>query len=145
MSNFQSEISSLVQDFVASLTEAWKRAVSEALTGVGAGGSTGGGRGGRRGGGGSSSAQSAASRRKGEKRTADELDGLADQFQDFVKSNPGLRIEQINKQLGTSTKDLQLPIRKLIADGAVKAKGEKRSTQYFPGEGTPRKRNKKKA
>jgi len=140
MSNFQSEIQNLVQDFVAQITEAWKRAVSDALTGVQTGG--GGGRGGRRGGGGG--AASAASRRKGEKRTADELDGLADRFQAFVKENPGLRIEQINKQLGTSTKDLQLPIRKLIADGAVKAKGEKRSTQYFPGEGQPRKRAKKK-
>lgn len=136
MSTFQSEIQTLVQDFVANLTEAWKRAVSEALTGVQ------GGRGGRRGGGGA--AVVGGSRRKGEKRTADELDQLAERFQAFVKENPGLRIEQINKQLGTSTKDLQLPIRKLIADGAVKAKGEKRSTQYFPGEGTPKKRSSKK-
>ena len=51
------------------------------------------------------------------------------------RTNPGLRIEQINKQLGTTTKDLALPIRKLIAEGALKAKGEKRSTTYFAGEG----------
>ena len=51
----------------------------------------------------------------------------------FVKKNPGLRIEQINKQLGTTTKDLALPIRKLIAEGAIKAKGQKRSTTYFAG------------
>jgi hypothetical protein len=50
-----------------------------------------------------------------------------------VKGNPGLRIEQINKQLGTSTKDLALPIRKMIADGTLKVKGKKRSTAYFPG------------
>jgi predicted transcriptional regulator len=50
-----------------------------------------------------------------------------------VKNNPGLRIEQINKQLGTTTKDLALPIRKLISDGVVSAKGQKRSTTYFPG------------
>lgn len=141
MSNFQSEISSLVQDFVAQLTEAWKRAVSEALTGVGAGQAA---RGGRRGGGALVAATGGGTRRKGEKRTADELDQLADQFQEFVKANPGLRIEQINKQLGTTTKDLQLPIRKLIADGVVKAKGEKRSTQYFPGEGQRKTRSKKK-
>ena len=49
----------------------------------------------------------------------------------FVSKHPGLRIEQINKQLGTTTKDLALPIRKLIADGAIKTKGEKRSTTYF--------------
>ena len=57
-------------------------------------------------------------------------------FHAYVMKHPGLRIEQINKQLGTTTKDLALPIRKLIADGALKAKGEKRSTTYFAGEGT---------
>lgn len=67
------------------------------------------------------------------KRTAEDLDGLCDKFAGFVAKNPGLRIEQINKQLGTSTKDLALPIRKLLANGRVKAKGQKRSTTYHPG------------
>lgn len=49
----------------------------------------------------------------------------------FVAKNPGLRIEQINKQLGTTTKELALPIRKLVASGAVKTKGKRRSTSYF--------------
>ena len=49
----------------------------------------------------------------------------------FVAKHPGLRIEQINKELGTSTKDLALPIRKLIAEGQIKTKGKKRSTTYF--------------
>jgi len=72
-------------------------------------------------------------RGRGAKRTSDELDQLADSFVEFVTKNPGLRIEQINKQLGTTTKDLALPIRKLITDGAIKVKGKKRSTAYFPG------------
>jgi hypothetical protein len=67
----------------------------------------------------------------GAKRAPDELDRLRDQFVAFVSSNPGLRIEQINQQLGTSTKDLALPIRKLIAEGTIKTKGKKRSTTYF--------------
>jgi hypothetical protein len=50
-----------------------------------------------------------------------------------------MRIEQINKQLGTTTKDLALPIRKLISEGALKTKGEKRSTQYFAGESKKKK------
>lgn len=58
---------------------------------------------------------------------------ITNQFASFVKSHPGLRIEQINKELGTTTKDLALPIRKLIADGLISAKGKKRSTMYFPG------------
>jgi predicted transcriptional regulator len=58
---------------------------------------------------------------------------MSEKFASFVKANPGLRIEQINKELGTTTKDLALPIRKLIADRVISAKGQKRSTMYFPG------------
>ena len=70
---------------------------------------------------------------RGAKRTAADLEMLSEKFASFVKANPGLRIEQINKELGTTTKDLALPIRKLIAEGAVSAKGQKRSTTYFAG------------
>lgn len=59
-----------------------------------------------------------------------------------MTKNPGLHIEQINKRLGTSTKDLGLPIRKLVAEGVLKPKGEKRSTSYFLGEGQRRKKGK---
>lgn len=67
------------------------------------------------------------------KRRHSELTELSERFTAFVRHHPGLRIEQINKQLGTATKDLALPIRKLIAAGAIKTKNKKRSTTYFPG------------
>jgi hypothetical protein len=67
------------------------------------------------------------------KRTAADLEALSEKFAAFIKVNPGLRVEQINKELGTTTKDLALPIRKLIADRMISAKGQKRSTMYFPG------------
>jgi len=67
------------------------------------------------------------------KRTPDDLARLSESFVGFVGKNPGLRIEQINKQLGSTTKDLALPIRKLVASGEISVKGEKRSTTYFPG------------
>ncbi len=51
----------------------------------------------------------------------------------FVAANPGLRIEQINRQMGTATRDLTLPIRKLVVSGAIVTKGAKRSTTYFVG------------
>ena len=70
---------------------------------------------------------------RGAKRTPEDLEALSQKFATFVKTNPGLRIEQINKELGTTTKDLALPIRKLIADGMITAKGKKRSTTYFVG------------
>ncbi len=140
MSDFQTEMNRVVQGFVAQITDLARRAAIDTLESALGGGSSG-GRGARGGGGSSSFSGAGRGRGKGIKRTSDELDGLSDQFVDYVKSNPGLRIEQINKSLGTTTKDLQLPIRKLIAEGVVKVKGQKRSTQYFPG--AERKRSKK--
>ena len=143
MSDFQNEMNRVVQGFVAQITELARRAAIDTLE------SAFGGRSGR----GAPAAVALAANLgrvgrprggRGAKRSSADLEALSERFASFVASNPGLRIEQINKQLGTTTKDLQLPIRKLIADGAVKAKGEKRSTQYFPGEGTPKRRAKKK-
>lgn len=72
-------------------------------------------------------------RGRGAKRAPEELDQLAGKFVQFVRVNPGLRIEQINKQLGTTTVGLALPIRRLVAEGVVAVQGAKRSTTYRPG------------
>ena len=64
------------------------------------------------------------------KRSDSDIQKLMDRFVGFVKKNPGLRIEQINAQLGTSTKDLVIPVRRLVASKLVRTKGEKRSTTY---------------
>jgi hypothetical protein len=117
MSDYQTEMQKLVESFVGQLSDLYRRAVTDALGGSGGG-----------------SRRARIGRGKGEKRSADELEGLADKFVEFVHKNPGLRIEQINRELGTSTKDLALPIRKLIAEGVIKGKGEKRSRQYFANE-----------
>lgn len=137
MANYQSEVQKLVDGFVEALAEIWRRQAIDSLTGMG------GGRGGQGGRAATSGISLGRGRGRGAKRTTDELDQLADAFVEFVTKNPGLRIEQINKQLGTSTKDLALPIRKLLAEGVVKAKGKKRSTAYFPGEGARRSEKKK--
>ena len=55
-----------------------------------------------------------------------------------IKEHPGERIEQINGHMGTRTSDLSLPLKKLIAEGAVRTEGDRRATKYFPGDGTPR-------
>src|SRR5687767_1944251 len=117
MSDFQTEMNRVVADFVVQITELARAAARDMIDEALGKGSRGfGGLGRVRG-------------RRGAKRTSDELDKLADNFHTFVTKHPGLRIEQINKQLGTTTKDLALPIRKLIDEGALKTKGEKRSTQ----------------
>lgn len=127
MSDFQTEMNRVVAGFVAQITELARRAAIDTLES--ALGSQRSGRGSR--GGGGSLAGLGRVRGRGAKRTSDELDKLQSQFLEFVRDNPGLRIEQINKKLGTTTKDLALPIRKLIAEGQLSAKGKKRSTTYF--------------
>jgi hypothetical protein len=140
MSDFQSEMNRTVQGFVAQISELARRAAIDTLESAFAGRAT------PR----SSAAASVAIAvpasngeraertragrpRVGAKRTAADLVALSDRFASFVKANPGLRIEQINKELGTVTKDLALPIRKLLADGVITSKGQKRSTTYFAG------------
>jgi hypothetical protein len=136
MSDFQNEMNRTVQGFVAQITELARRAAIDTLE------SAFGSKPGRNGSSGAAAAALAAAGLgrvgrprggRGAKRTAADLEALSQRFAAFVKSNPGLRIEQINKELGTTTKDLALPIRKLISDGMITAKGKKRSTTYFPG------------
>ena len=131
MSDFQNEMNRAVQGFVAQITELARRAAIDTLESAF----------GSRGRGGAAAAVLAANLRgvgrprggRGAKRTSADLEALSERFATFVKANPGLRIEQINKQLGTTTKDLALPIRKLISEGMISAKGQKRSTAYFAG------------
>lgn len=70
-------------------------------------------------------------RKKGAKRTPEELEGLVSSLLAYVKKNPGERIEQIGAGLGLGTKDLALPAKKLIADKQIRTKGQKRATTYF--------------
>jgi len=139
MSDFQNEMNRTVQGFVSEITELARRAALDTLESA-----FGGGSGGKVARNGSApvaiapvlSAMTPMGRPRGgrgAKRSAADLEAMSEKFASFVKSNPGLRIEQINKELGTTTKDLALPIRKLIADRVISAKGQKRSTTYFPG------------
>jgi hypothetical protein len=116
MSDFQTEMNRLVSGFVNQISTLARQAAIDTLERALANGHGG---------------HSDGARRRGEKRSSDELDELATEFYDFVLRHPGLRIEQINKQLDTTTRDLMLPIRKMIADGALKTKGTRRSTTYF--------------
>jgi len=77
-------------------------------------------------------AASASSRRaKGAKRDPEDIAKLTESLASFVKKSPGQRIEQIGKALGTPTKELTLPMEKLIAAKRISTKGQKRATTYF--------------
>jgi hypothetical protein len=139
MSDFQTEMNRTVQGFVAQISELARRAAITTLE------SAFGSQGSRRGPAAVATVAATTNGRvgrprggRGAKRTSADLEALSERFAGFVKANPGLRIEQINKELGTSTKDLALPIRKLISGGLVSTKGKKRSTAYFAGKKAPK-------
>lgn len=71
-------------------------------------------------------------RAKGAKRSPVELQRLTSRLQTYIKSNPGRRIEQIGEGMGVPTRDLSLPAKKLLAKKAIKTRGQKRATQYYP-------------
>jgi hypothetical protein len=71
------------------------------------------------------------SRQKGAKRTADELEQLIKKLYGYIAKNPGQRIEQIAQSLDISTKELNLPAKKLIGEKKLTTKGQKRATTYF--------------
>ena len=74
---------------------------------------------------------SGSRREKGQKRDPAEIERLTSRLLDYVKGNGGQRIEQIAAGMGTVTKELNLPVKKLIAQKSLKTKGQKRATQYF--------------
>jgi len=119
---FVNDLSSLIQE---AALESVEQALAEASTIPG-------GRGGR---GGRAAAPSFASlsqnRKKGAKRTPEELEQLIKKLHGYIAKNPGQRIEQIAQGLDISTKELNLPAKKLISDKKLSTKGQKRATTYF--------------
>jgi hypothetical protein len=73
----------------------------------------------------------APKRASGEKRPPAELAKLTEKLGEYIKAHPGLRIEPIGKALSTPTKDLSLPIKKLLAAKKIRSEGQKRATEYF--------------
>lgn len=70
-------------------------------------------------------------RKAGQKRSPDEIAKTTDKLLQYIGKNSGQRIEEIAKAIGHSTKELTLPIKKLLSEKKIAAKGEKRATRYF--------------
>jgi DNA-binding NtrC family response regulator len=70
-------------------------------------------------------------RKKGEKRSKEELAAMTQRVLEHIRASSGQGVEQIAKDLGTTTKELTLPIRKLLVEKKITSKGEKRATKYF--------------
>jgi hypothetical protein len=130
-SSIEMEIQSRLQAFSEELTELIRASAMELVRqALGGTSSRGGGR--PRANGTRAAAPRATGRQKGAKRDPEALAALTDKLGSYIAKNPGLRIEEIGKALGTPTKELALPVKKLIAAKRVSTKGQKRSTKYFP-------------
>jgi len=123
--DFNQQIRDAIEAFVEELSVLVRAAALQSVTEV-FGSSGSGGRRGHRAVGGPSR------RAKGEKRSPQDLTQLVGRLLSEIKAKPGLRMEQIAKALGSTTKDLALPAKKLIAEKKIKTKGERRATKYFP-------------
>lgn len=133
MRNFEQQISQRVRAFVDEITDLARQQAMEALTAAlntGARGALS-ARNGRNGGGGRARLASARDGR----RSIDEIDAACDALMAEITSRPGQRVEQIGAALSSRTKDLALPLRKLIRDKRVRTEGQRRATKYFPGAG----------
>lgn len=65
------------------------------------------------------------------RRSAKELNQAADRVYSFLKAQKEpMRIEAINDQLGTTTKELMRPIHKLLKENKIVKSGERRATKY---------------
>jgi hypothetical protein len=127
MSSFEQQISQRVQAFVSEITELARQQALETLS---RSLSAGGGVIARRGRGRNGAAFAADS---GGRRSAEQLEATQRALLSEITSRPGQRIEPIGQRLGVPTKELALPIRKLIANGSIRAEGQRRATKYFPG------------
>lgn len=81
----------------------------------------------------SSGQRAHAGRSKGAKRSSAEMDRLTASILAHIAANPGTGAREIAAELGLSTKDVALPVKKLVAAGALTTKGQKRATKYFRG------------
>jgi hypothetical protein len=124
--DFNQQIRDAIEAFVEELSVLVRTAALQSVTEVfGSSGS-----GGRKGRGGAAGVS--LRRAKGEKRSPQALTQLVGRLLTEIKAKPGLRMEQIAESLGSTTKDLALPAKKLIAEKKIKTKGERRATKYFP-------------
>ena len=128
----RSRVEAFAEELSALIRDSAMETVREALGGGGAAP-----RRGARGGRAAASASASAApvrggrREKGQKRDPGEIERLTGRLLDYIKGNAGQRIEQIAAGMGTVTKELNLPVKKLIAQKSLKTKGQKRATQYF--------------
>jgi hypothetical protein len=123
MTNLQSKVNHTVQGFVAQVVELVRHAALESLqTAFATPGATGPA---------PPQGEPEPAMALGRRRTPGDLDDLAKRLASVVRANPGLRIAELAERLGTPTRQLSVPIRKLVADGTIQPRGRRRATTYI--------------
>lgn len=126
MTDLDHAIRQRVEDFVQEMTELVRQAALESVSA--ALGTPGGAalraKGGKR-------ASAGFVSKRGGKRTAKELEQQGSALVTMIRQTPGIRADQLAKAMGVMTRDLALPIKKLLTDKAITKKGQKRATAYF--------------
>lgn len=131
MTDLDRAIRQRVEDFVQEMTELVRQAALESVSAaLGTPGAAAGPRGSLRGKGAKRAAAGFVAKRGG-KRTARELEQQGAALVTMIRQTPGIRADQLAKAMGVMTRDLALPIKKLLADKAITKKGQKRATAYF--------------
>src|SRR5688572_18906212 len=107
--DIDSRIRGMVEAFASDLTALIRESAFETVrAALGEGSSSG-----RRGRGAGAGAGARRSLPKGAKRPPGEISKLTTRLLDYVKGHKGERIEQIAKGMGVSTRELNLPVKKL--------------------------------
>lgn len=130
-SQIQQEINQRIEGFVSEITELARKAAYETLSSALAHGmhdQIGSRHVGL-------SAPPALRYRRGGKRSGNEIAAAAEALLQYIREQPGQRMELIAKAMGTSTKDLTLPIKKLLQAKKIRVEGQKRATTYHPVSG----------
>jgi hypothetical protein len=70
-------------------------------------------------------------RGKPAKRTPEDVAKTGEAVVAYVAKNPGESVEQIGKALGAKTKELALPIIRMIEAKKLRTTGKRRGTKYF--------------
>ncbi|MBK8180546.1 MAG: DNA-binding protein [Planctomycetes bacterium] len=83
-----------------------------------------------------SSAAAPAAKRPGKqgkrgKRTPEEVEAMGARVVDHVKKNPGIGVESIAKAFQLPSKELALPILRMLAAKKLRTTGQRRGTKYF--------------
>jgi hypothetical protein len=146
-SQLDRDIRTRIEDFLNEMSQLVKssalEAVHAALGGTGAAASAARRRGPGRPRKAAAAAAPAARGGKRDRRSAEDVQATADAFLAYVKSNEGQRLEEISRGLGRPSKELKLPVIKLMQAGSLRTEGQKRGTKYFAGGGGGRKRGRR--